>query len=431
MLLLHISDIHFRHPDCHGSLDPELPYREHLIRHAAERAGDLGDVQAILVTGDIAFCGIEEEYDAARAWLDRLAQKAGCKPGRIYVVPGNHDVNRAVFIAERVVKSTVGAIHAEAGDREREKALCDTLRDPASSELLFRPIEAYNAFAAGYDCQVSPDRPFWTDVIPISDKAALSLRGMTSTFLSGLNWDDVKGDLYLGAMQAGLPPQDGVVHLVLVHHPPSWMSDSKEVNRRLLGEPAIVLFGHEHERWLTRDVDGPMLVRAGSVNPERYGSGWDPAYNLMHLSVGETTGGRFVKIRTWQYHWQDGPNMFVAVQSRIGNDYSDHVIALHGDWTPPEKPTAAAPVPTDEGGDAEPAAEENPLSGPDTRSLIYRFWKLRRTKRRQVMIALGAIGVDEAIANEPTRYRAAMVAIARDGRIAELEAAIEAHEQKG
>ena len=99
--------------------------------------------------------------------------------------------------------------------------------------------------------------------------------------------------------------------------------------------------------------------------------------------------------------------MFVAVQNRSGNDYTDHEIAAHGDWTPPEKPTAAAPVLTDAGEDAESAAEENPLSGPDTRNLIYRFWKLRRTKRRQVMITLGTIDVDETITNEPTRYRAA------------------------
>lgn len=140
MLLLHVSDIHFQHPDCHGPLDPELPYREHLVQHAADRAGDLGDVQAILVTGDIAYCGIEEEYDEAQAWFDRLAQKVGCKLGRIYVVPGNHDVNRAVFKAEHDVKRTIGAIHAETGNREREKALRDTLHDAAAREFLFKPV---------------------------------------------------------------------------------------------------------------------------------------------------------------------------------------------------------------------------------------------------------------------------------------------------
>lgn len=428
MLLLHISDIHFRYPECQGDLDPELPYREHLINHASQRVAVLGDVGAILVTGDIAFCGLPEEYDVAKEWLERLAHKVGCTEGRIYVVPGNHDVNRNVFNDELLVRQSVAAIFAEPDVRRRERALLDAFNDEAVGKLLFKPIKAYNQFAAAYDCQLSRKRPFWTEGLPIGPKAAVSLRGMTSTFLSGLNGDDNEGELFLGAMQAGLPPKDGVVHLAMAHHPPNWMSDNSEIRRRLQGEPAILLFGHEHEQWLTRDVDGSMLVRAGSVQPERYELGWQPAYNFIDLAVQEKPGGWKVRARIWQYHWQQGPNMFVAQKHRNQNDYADHVIALHGEWTPPDEPAAATAAKPADAPEQIPTVEENALSGPDTRDLIYRFWKLRRSRRKELMVALGVLDADERITDEPTQYRTAMVLLAQQGRLTELETAIHAKE---
>ena len=58
MLLLHISDIHFRTPDClNPDLDPEKPIRTMMVRDARNRRQILGDVDAILVGGDIAFKG--------------------------------------------------------------------------------------------------------------------------------------------------------------------------------------------------------------------------------------------------------------------------------------------------------------------------------------------------------------------------------------
>ena len=69
MLLLHISDIHFKDPICHTEMDPDLPYRTALIQDVRKRVLELGQVQAILVTGNVAFHGRASEYKAALAWL--------------------------------------------------------------------------------------------------------------------------------------------------------------------------------------------------------------------------------------------------------------------------------------------------------------------------------------------------------------------------
>jgi 3',5'-cyclic AMP phosphodiesterase CpdA len=76
MLLLHISDIHFRAPECTQENDPSRAYRTRMIQDAKGRARALGGVDAILVSGDIAFRGVQSEYAAASMWLEQLDEAA-------------------------------------------------------------------------------------------------------------------------------------------------------------------------------------------------------------------------------------------------------------------------------------------------------------------------------------------------------------------
>ena len=95
MLLLHISDIHFRAPECTQENDPSRAYRTRMIQDAKGRARALGGVDAILVSGDIAFRGVQSEYAAASMWLEQLARESGCPLERIFVVQCNHDIDRS------------------------------------------------------------------------------------------------------------------------------------------------------------------------------------------------------------------------------------------------------------------------------------------------------------------------------------------------
>src|SRR5690242_3685104 len=85
MLLLHISDIHFRHPECTTGMDPELPYRTMLVQDARRLSAELGPIDAILVTGDIAYHALPLEYKAAYEWLgqDSLTHAAALWRGSL------------------------------------------------------------------------------------------------------------------------------------------------------------------------------------------------------------------------------------------------------------------------------------------------------------------------------------------------------------
>src|SRR5258708_3057354 len=110
MLLLNISDIHFRYPFCNTQMDPDRPYRTNLVQDARSLMERLGAVDAILVVGDIAFGGVKEEYDAALEWLRDLSAGCKCALERVFVVPGNHDVDRNVIKGSASVQNVQAAI---------------------------------------------------------------------------------------------------------------------------------------------------------------------------------------------------------------------------------------------------------------------------------------------------------------------------------
>ena len=56
---------------------------------------ELANLDLIFLTGDIAYSGKPEEYRLALHFLTRLRRKMGVSKRRMFVIPGNHDVDRA------------------------------------------------------------------------------------------------------------------------------------------------------------------------------------------------------------------------------------------------------------------------------------------------------------------------------------------------
>jgi 3',5'-cyclic AMP phosphodiesterase CpdA len=79
-VVAHVSDTHFGN-DVQDPTDRLERVMDHLL--ALDPRPDV-----LVVSGDVADHGLPEEYDAARAWLDRW-------PGPLAICPGNHDVRDA------------------------------------------------------------------------------------------------------------------------------------------------------------------------------------------------------------------------------------------------------------------------------------------------------------------------------------------------
>ncbi|MCK4585841.1 MAG: metallophosphoesterase [Gammaproteobacteria bacterium] len=97
MLLIHLSDIHFRKDEVGTSMDPNAHIRSELLRDAEIMCKKLNSVpEAILITGDLTYAGEPEEYAFAITWLEEFCEKCGTDLKSIFIVPGNHDVVRKI-----------------------------------------------------------------------------------------------------------------------------------------------------------------------------------------------------------------------------------------------------------------------------------------------------------------------------------------------
>jgi 3',5'-cyclic AMP phosphodiesterase CpdA len=96
MTWLHLSDWH------HGNkgIQDRALVRDALINDIENRTTGcdprLEKLDFVFFTGDLGNCGAGDEYAAARTeFLDRVVAAANITPDRLFLVPGNHDVDRS------------------------------------------------------------------------------------------------------------------------------------------------------------------------------------------------------------------------------------------------------------------------------------------------------------------------------------------------
>lgn len=417
MLLLHISDIHFRAPECTQENDPNRAYRTRMIQDAKARARALGGVDAILVGGDIAFRGAQSEYEAASMWLEQLAHESRCPLERIFVVPGNHDVDRTRISSSRQIRNIHKAIK-DAQPLYRYRELQAQLAEAATGRALFEPIAAYNEFAARFNCQVFHERLAWKQDLDLAPGMTLRIHGLTSTLLSGAVTEDGQDDkqlsLYLSPWQTALlDPDPNIVNLVMAHHPPDWLLDQDDVEDAVHGRAAIHLWGHKHRQRINKD-DQYIRLAAGAVNPDAGEPGWHPAYNLIELSVQGSGPARTLHVTAHLLEWQTNPERYRARLDPQGREVFQHLISYPGD----DHPTSLATVPATPSVGAEVKEVEVAVQAPDveaamgeqsTRNLVIRWWGLSIAARREIALRLGLISEDEVSLPEPERYARALL----------------------
>lgn len=423
MLLLHISDIHFRAPDClNPDLDPDRPYRTRLVQDVRHRTETLGSIGAIVVGGDIAYKGDPQEYVTAFAWLKELAEACRCPLERVFVVPGNHDVDRGEIIRSPSTRNAQQAIE-QALPQRRERELRTQFSDPAAGGALLAPLAAYNEFAKLFNCQVySPDRLYWKQDLPLENGMYLRIHGLTSTLLSGAGGhDDTRDSLYLSPLQTVLDPVDHVLNLVMCHHPPDWFMDHDDVDNAICARSVIHLFGHKHRQRVTQDASY-IRFSVGAVNPDRYELGWQPGYNIIHLRVTGNGRNQTLEIDAHVLEWQSNPEQYRPVLTREGDPVWRHRIAI-----PSRVPTTVTSADKDETVTAGPATAaeahsdaEAAMSDENTRNLVFRFWNLTISQRREITLRLGLINKDELRLPEPERYGRALLRAGERGLLDQL-----------
>jgi predicted phosphodiesterase len=346
--ILHLSDIHFHIADW----DADGDVHRELISDVASLVTEEGALDAVLIGGDIAFSGAAAEYLKATNWIQEVRFAAGgLDESRVWMVPGNHDVDWAVVGQSLTAKQFRDDIASRSGETV-DHTLGAWIRDPCSDGLI-KPLDAYNDFARPYSCAIRFKQPHWNDRSLTVDGQAVQLTGLNSVLMSGGRASD--DHLVVGTFQAQLSRTPPAIRIAMIHHPPSWLRDW-DVVEPFMRRAHVLLFGHEHAfAPRQRTPGGTVEISAGAVTPEREAGiptpPYVPSYNVVTLSFDEV-----LRVRVHPRLWNNPRSRFELHPDGL----SEFEVALD----PAVDDLLGAAEPAAEPIDASPLVEErSPASG--------------------------------------------------------------------
>jgi formylglycine-generating enzyme required for sulfatase activity/predicted MPP superfamily phosphohydrolase/energy-coupling factor transporter ATP-binding protein EcfA2 len=233
---LHVSDFHLSDK---GSYNQEVILRS-LVESVKRLRGEGHVPDLIFATGDIASRGNAKEYEFATKFFDDLLDAAGLNRDRLFIIPGNHDV-----------------------DRKTGKFLARTLDTKDDADEYFgteTPLPhltlKFHAFSEWYDSYFNTIRSFPTNTT-CSPVEILTINGMRlavlplNSALFCIGKDDHQklfiGRRCLDAAKKQLAAVD--LTIALIHHPLDWLCQVERANiKAALGESVdLLLHGHYHE----------------------------------------------------------------------------------------------------------------------------------------------------------------------------------------
>ena len=262
---LHISDFHIRGGDSYDR-DVVLKALVRSVKQFHETKGHKPDL--IFATGDIAHGGKVAEYIPATEFFDALLEAAALERRHLFVVPGNHDV-----------------------DRDESDGLASTLETEEKSTAYFKsgkPLKHiiyklgafrdwYNGYFDGIRKLPDDTTCDLVDVVDIRGQRVAVLQLNTALFSMGGDEDYHKLVLGRRSLQPALEEIQKLnvdLKIGLLHHPLDWLGDFERSNIKsaLQGALDLLLRGHLHDTEVENvvSVSGALLhIGAGAAYQTR------------------------------------------------------------------------------------------------------------------------------------------------------------------
>lgn len=230
VVVAQVSDLHIKDASSKGALRIQA------------LAGPLGSMRSesefllILLTGDIAFSGQENQYVIATQELGQLKRRLidewNYADVRIVACPGNHDLN---FAAQ---KSTI---------RSALLGVLDSSADAAEVvEDLAEVQSEFAAFSDGLDFQLQK-------LTPLVSVAHAEMGGVRFNLIcANTSWSskiqEQPGSIRMPSSLLPHVSQSGDITFALLHHPLNWYEpqDGKALSDWLDSNADIAFWGHEH-----------------------------------------------------------------------------------------------------------------------------------------------------------------------------------------
>lgn len=281
---IHVSDIHFNRYSG-DDFDDNDDLRNEMIRDIEKNAKkELINVKGILVCGDIAYSGQEEEYNIADNFLKNILNIFDLSEKDIYCVPGNHDID------QNVPKQSISVYNAQKFIEEQKNddvgfVLRRFKNDNHIENPLLYPIKEYNKFSNKLSSSFDKMQLCWQSEIKLNSKYNLIIHGINSAIIS--NADDHKDKTKERKMvitQTQIPQnKDGNIYMLLCHHPPECWKDNDILKKLMHERVKIQLYGHKHLQKIEVD-EKSLKISSGAIHPEK-DNNWIPCYNWISIKV--------------------------------------------------------------------------------------------------------------------------------------------------
>ncbi|MDE6846594.1 MAG: metallophosphoesterase [Lachnospiraceae bacterium] len=335
---LHLSDFHTG-KDGYGQNKLFTYIHEH-IRQNKEN-GLTPD--AIFITGDIANKGLEKEYNMFFHGFIEPLKDIYEKTPRIYIIPGNHDIDRNQN--KRAAQSLYNVL------TESTSKFFDT-----DAEGLNERKEIFGRFENFQNCisdsgkdvcfpvkEIFEEKGCFTDILPIGKKK-VGIIGINTAWLSSS--DDDKEKLTPGKYileEALNTVKDCEYKIVLGHHPLDWLQweHRQQITTLLIRNKAMYLNGHLHKNsgeFLLAYNKGSLILQSGAAFQARENEKY---YNSLQWGELDFSSNRVkIKPKKWSEGQQcfetDSPDRLLTGAHQDGQDYWQFPYALSG-WDEPPK----------------------------------------------------------------------------------------------
>lgn len=354
LVWLHLSDIHFH---------PKTSWRDNHIRQElldflqeGFSNGSLPQPHLVFCTGDIAFgetsgAPLTEQYEEAASFFDDLLKCCGLPQERLFMVPGNHDVNRKEISSDQQARLIEMANNPRAHVDVINQRFQDGNKDHRSA---MERLKEYGEFVQNYRPELHwEDYHLYAEQLEV-EGWKVGVAGFNSAWSCAGPEDDrhvwLAGQWQFNHMTEALRGVD--LKIGLIHHPFDWLNEAErhEAEQRASKDLHFLLHGHTHQAWV-RPTDNFVQVAAGATGadtPEQFG------INLMQLN--SVTGECCTHLYTYQQGWVIAP---VAKHAPAGQwkfktclqlpelmTPEPSVSVAENELLPAEKPESVTPSPT-------------------------------------------------------------------------------------
>jgi len=223
-------------------------YLEEFGRVSGVDYSRFGKLDCLFFTGDLVQSGGENQFSFVSGFLKSLVARTDLKAERVFVVPGNHDVDRALGVrglgfqlGGPPSKDTPGQVASRMLDHQEARA------------LLTKRFSAYDTLASEFPNAFTASGETCRHTILEIDGHSIAVLSINTAWLC--KSDDRTGSLIAGheALRAQLitvHAQNPDFVLLLMHHAPVWLIADERIEFQRSLQDALgvdaVLCGHDH-----------------------------------------------------------------------------------------------------------------------------------------------------------------------------------------